>query len=75
MDKCEKLDPICRILAKYNPDDVELFASTVDELCQNGVRRGCYQNYGVLVDILSILSCCETLIKNEFPERSGNQID
>lgn len=74
MKQCERLDSICKILAKYGPEDAELFKSTVDELCKKGIGRGCYQDYGVLSDILSILSQCEILIK-KIPEKLGDQTE
>lgn len=63
MKQCKQMDGICKVLAKYSSEDAELFKSTVDELCKNGIAKGCYQNYGVLSDILSILTQCEVLIK------------
>ena len=33
--------------------------STIDELCRNGIGRGCYQDYALLNDILSVLTTLE----------------
>lgn len=41
------------------------FKATVDELCKNGVGRGCFQDYVVLSDVISLLSYCESYIACE----------
>lgn len=61
---CEKFDKICEILSHYTPEDHQLFHQTVDELCSKGIAKGCFQDYTVLADILTILTQCEMLIKN-----------
>ena len=73
LKQCKQLDEICKILAKYGPEDVELFKETVDELCKNGIGKGCFQDYGVLSDVLSIFTHCESLIKNKVPEKLGDE--
>lgn len=52
------------ILKKYSKDDYNLFYNTVDMLCQKGVGKGTFEDYGVLADVIGILTCCENYIKN-----------
>ena len=59
------MDKIKEILEKYSQKDLELFKSTVEELYKNGFQKGCFQDYGILVDITSILCECEAYIKNK----------
>lgn len=59
------MNEIKKILSNYTKDDYQLFYNTVDELCRNGISCGCYQNYAVLIDVISILSICENIIKGE----------
>lgn len=59
------MDKIQKILANYTTSrDCKLFHDTIEELCSNGIAKGCYQDYGVLTDVLSILTECETYMKN-----------
>ena len=58
-------DNILKILANYTtPEDRDLFHDTIDELCSKGIAKGCYQDYAVLSDVLTILTDCETYMKN-----------
>lgn len=58
-------DNILKILANYTtPEDRDLFHDTIDELCAKGIGKGCYQDYGVLNDVLTILTCCETYLND-----------
>lgn len=53
-------DNILKILANYTtPEDRDLFHDTIDELCSKGIAKGCYQDYGVLTDVLNILTECQ----------------
>ena len=54
---------IVDILEKYSKDDYQLFYNTVDMLCKKGVN-GEFYDYGVLADVISILSYCEKYIKS-----------
>ena len=53
------------ILENYDKRDYELVKETIDQLCKNGIGKGCYQNYTVLTDIISVLSYFEDLVKNK----------
>lgn len=50
-------------LKSYTPKEVEIFRKTVYELTNKGLEHGRFENYGVLGDVLSILSLCEKIIK------------
>ena len=36
---------------------------TIDELCTKGIAKGCYQDYGLLIALLDILTAIEGDIK------------
>ncbi len=57
------MDKINEILSHYSKEDYQIFYDTVDMLCAKGVK-GNFEDYNVVVDILSILTVCENLIKN-----------
>lgn len=57
------MDEIKEILKKYSRKNYEIFKDTIDILCSKGVGNGCYQDYTVLMDILSILTACEAIVK------------
>ena len=59
------MDKILKILANYTtPRDYKLFHDTIDELCSKGIAKAYYQDYAVLSDVLTILTDCETYMKN-----------
>ena len=59
------MDKILKILANYTtPRDYNLFHDTIDEVCSNGIAKGFYQDYAVLSDVLTILTDCDTCMKN-----------
>ena len=53
------------IVNKYDKTDLKLVKDTVDMLAAKGVGNGCYQDYGVLSDVLEVLSVFESAIKNK----------
>ena len=57
------MERLKKVLEKYSPEDAKLFSDTVDMLCKKGVAKGCYQDFSVLMDVLSILGICEAIIK------------
>ena len=57
------MERIKEVLAKYKPDDAKKFHDTVDMLCKKGIGNGVYQDYGMLMDVLSILTISEAIIK------------
>lgn len=57
----EPLGRIKEILSKYAGRGTE-FKATIDMLCSKGIGNGCFQDYTILVDVLEILSICETII-------------
>ena len=57
------LEKIQEVMSKYSAEDYEIFKNTVDMLCSKGVGNGCYQDYTVLMDVISILSICENHLK------------
>ena len=59
------MERIKRILDKYSADDAKAFSDTVDMLYKKGIPNGCYQDYALLMDVMSILSICELTIKGE----------
>ena len=54
-------EKIKRILDGFS--DKKAFKVVVDELCKNGVGKGCYQDYGDLCDVLEVLTSCENYLE------------
>lgn len=48
-------DEFNKILSNYSSEDAKLVHKTIDMLCDRGVGAGCYQDYGVLADIITVL--------------------
>lgn len=57
----EHLERIKEILSKYEGRG-DRFKATVDMLCSKGLPNGCFQDYTIVIDVLEILSICETVI-------------
>ena len=57
------MDRIKEVLKKFTIDDYKIFHDTVDMLCSKGIGNGCYQDYSVLMDVISILTIAEALVK------------
>lgn len=57
------MDKIKEVLKKFTKDDYQIFHDTIDMLCSKGVGNGAYQDYSVLMDVLSILTIAEALVK------------
>lgn len=58
----ENLERIKEILQK-NEGRYDEFKATVDMLCSKGIGNGVFQDYALLVDVIEILSVCETILK------------
>jgi hypothetical protein len=56
------MERIKEILKKYTPEDEKIFKDTVEMLCSKGIGNGCYQDYTVLMDVISILSAAECIV-------------
>lgn len=54
-------EKIKRILDGFS--DKQSFKVVVDELCKNGVGKGCYKDYGDLCDVLEVLTSCENYLE------------
>ena len=50
-------------LNRRKSDDYDKVKATFRELCNNGVGKGCYQDYSVLVDIMELISYIENRVK------------
>lgn len=57
------LERIQEIMSKYSTEDYKTFKDTVEMLCSKGIGNGCYQDYAMLMDVISILSICEGYLK------------
>ena len=60
----ERLEMIEEILSKYVGKSAR-FKATVDMLCDKGIKNGCFQDYTILIDILEILSICESVLEED----------
>lgn len=59
------MERIKEILDKYSADDAKAYADTVEMLYKKGIPNGCFQDYSLLMDVMSILGICELIIKGE----------
>lgn len=50
------------LLKKYRGREKEVSA-TIDELCARGVPKGCFQDYAMLSDVLTLLGAFESAVK------------
>ena len=55
-------EKIKQILANYTNKDAKLVHDTIDQLCAKGIANGCFQDTGVLVDVLSVLTTFESAV-------------
>lgn len=59
------MERIKEILDKYTSEDAKAFSDTVEMLYKKGIPNGCYQDYSLLMDVMSILAICELILKGE----------
>lgn len=57
------MERIKQVLEKFSPQDAKAFHDTVDMLCKKGIANGVYQDYSMLMDVISVLTICEAIIK------------
>ena len=57
------MERIKSVLEKFSPEDAKKFHDTVDMLCAKGIANGCYQDFSMLMDVISILTISEAIIK------------
>ena len=60
--KGNNMERIKKILENYTPEDHKIFKDTVDMLCSKGIGNGCYQDYTVLADVVSLLGILECIV-------------
>ncbi len=56
---------IKEILQRFNKDDYFAVKETIEMLCYKGINNGCYQDYGLLMDVIGLLYACLDAIKTE----------
>ena len=57
------MERIKQVLEKYSQQDAKAFHDTVDMLFSKGIAKGCYQDFSMLMDVITILSISEAIIK------------
>ena len=57
------MEELKQILSNFTPEDTKIWRDTVDMLCSKGIAKGVYQDYEVLMDVISVLTVCEHIIK------------
>ena len=57
------MEQLKQILSQYTPEDAKAWNATVDMLCSKGIANGVYQDFALLMDVLSVLTVCEQIIK------------
>ena len=58
-------EKIKHILANYTKKDAKLVHDTIDHLCAKGIANSCFQDTGVLVDVLSVLTAFESEVASK----------
>lgn len=61
----KQIEKIRTSLNKFTKKDYVAFRDTIDELCKNGTAKGCYKDYTILVEIITILDACALAIKEK----------
>lgn len=56
------MEKINEILKNYTSNDKQLVHNTIDMLCAKGIGNGCYQDYTVLADVVSVLAAFEEAV-------------
>jgi len=57
------MEELKQILSKFTPEDEKAWNATVDMLCSKGIPNGVYQDYALLMDVVSVLDVCVKIIK------------
>ena len=57
------MEELKQILSQYTPEDAKAWNATIDMLCSKGIANGVYQDFALLMDVLSVLTVCEHIIK------------
>lgn len=53
------------IFKDYTKEDVPAVKDTISMLCKKGIADGCYQDYAMLADIVSVLASIEEYISEK----------
>lgn len=57
MEELKSIEKIKAFLTVH--PDKKAVKDTIDELCTKGIAKGCYQDYGLLIAILDLLTAIE----------------
>jgi hypothetical protein len=57
------MEELKQILSKFTPEDTKAWRDTTDMLCSKGIANGVYQDFALLMDVISVLTVCEKIIK------------
>lgn len=61
MEELKSVAKIKSFLTVYH--DKKAVKDTIDELCNKGIAKGCYQDYGLLIALMDILCTIEDDVK------------
>lgn len=61
MEELKTVNKIKAFLTVHH--DKKAVKDTIDELCNKGVAKGCYQDYGLLIALLDIICTIEEDVK------------
>lgn len=51
------------VIVKLDDITYQEFHDTVDEFCSKGISKGCFQDYGILAQVVACLSQIEYALK------------
>lgn len=58
------MEKLKKILSNYTPEDDVQLKKTIEELCSKGIGKGCFQDYGMLSDVIECMYELVNIIKN-----------
>ena len=57
------MDKLKKILAKYSSEDAKQLKVTIEELSSKGIGKGCFQDYGMLADVIEMMYSLVSVIE------------
>lgn len=64
------LTPIRIVMERYNKDDAKRIRECINEMIAHGIPRGCFQDYEMLVDLLTIMHLVSVIIEEDGNDNS-----
>lgn len=60
----EKILELASKIKSYYGDNAKVYVhDTIDKLCEKGIAKSCFADYGVLADVISVLDEFEKMVR------------